>query len=79
MAYCVGWRKQDQKEQELGEQMSRWDDQTVTPVMSLRRNYSMFQASQVVRFDPWVGKIPLRRAWKPTLVLMPGESMDRES
>ena len=29
MAYCVGWRKQGQKEQELGEQMSRWDDQTV--------------------------------------------------
>ena len=26
------------------------------------------------RFDPWVGKIPWRRAWQPTLVLLSGES-----
>ena len=26
------------------------------------------------RFDPWVGKIPWRRAWKPTPVFLPGES-----
>ena len=25
-------------------------------------------------FDPWVGKIPWRRAWQPTSVFMPGES-----
>ena len=25
-------------------------------------------------FDPWVGKIPWRRAWQPTLILLPGES-----
>ena len=24
-------------------------------------------------FDPWVGKIAWRRAWQPTLVLLPGE------
>ena len=24
-------------------------------------------------FDPWVGKIPWRRAWLPTLVFLPGE------
>ena len=24
--------------------------------------------------DPWVGKIPGRRAWQPTLVFLPGES-----
>ena len=23
-------------------------------------------------FDPWVGKIPCRRAWKPTPVFLPG-------
>ena len=28
-------------------------------------------------FDPWVGKIPWRRAWQPTPVSLPGESMDR--
>ena len=25
-------------------------------------------------FDPWVGKIPRRRAWQPTPVFLPGES-----
>ena len=24
-------------------------------------------------FDPWVGKIPWRREWQPTLVFLPGE------
>ena len=24
-------------------------------------------------FDPWVGKIPWRRAWKPIPVFLPGE------
>ena len=26
------------------------------------------------RFDPWIGKIPWRRKWQPTPVLLPGES-----
>jgi len=26
------------------------------------------------RFDPWVGKIPWRRAWELTPVFLPGES-----
>ena len=26
------------------------------------------------RFHPWVGKIPWRRKWQPTLVLLPGKS-----
>ena len=25
-------------------------------------------------FDPWVGKIPWRKAWQPTSVFLPGES-----
>jgi len=25
-------------------------------------------------FNSWVGKIPLRRAWQPTPVFLPGES-----
>ena len=28
-------------------------------------------------FDPWVGKIPWRRAWQPTPVFLPGESHGR--
>ena len=25
-------------------------------------------------FNPWVGKVPQRRAWQPTPVFLPGES-----
>ena len=30
-------------------------------------------------FNPWVGKIPWRRAWKPTPVFLPGESQGQRS
>ena len=30
-------------------------------------------------FDPWVGKIPWRREWQPTPVLLPGESHGQRS
>ena len=31
------------------------------------------------RFDPWVGKIPWRRAWQSTPVFLPGESHEERS
>ena len=30
---------------------------------------------QRLGFDPWVGKIPWRRAWQPTPVFLPKESL----
>ena len=30
-------------------------------------------------FDPWVGRIPWRRAWQPTPVFLPGESHGQRS
>ena len=30
-------------------------------------------------FDPWVGKIPWRRAWQPTPIFLPGESHGQRS
>ena len=30
------------------------------------------------RFDPWVGKIPWRRAWQPTPVFLRGESDEQK-
>ena len=30
-------------------------------------------------FDPWVGKIPGKRKWQPTLVFLPGESHGQRS
>ena len=31
------------------------------------------------RFDPWVGKVPWRRIWQPTSVLLPGKSRGQRS
>ena len=30
-------------------------------------------------FDSWVGKVPWRRVWQPTPVLLPGESHEQRS
>ena len=30
-------------------------------------------------FDPWVGKIPWRRTWQPTPVVLPRESFGQRS
>ena len=30
-------------------------------------------------FNPWVRKVPWRRAWQPTLVFLPGESHEQSS
>jgi len=32
-----------------------------------------------VGFNPWVGKIPWKRAWLPTPVFLPGESHGQRS
>ena len=34
----------------------------------------VMQETERREFDPWVGKIPWRRAWQPTPVFLPGES-----
>ena len=31
------------------------------------------------RFNPWLGKIPRRRAWQPTPEFLPGESHGQRS
>ena len=36
-------------------------------------------AEDLHRLDPWVGKIPWRRAWQPTPVFLPGESHRQKS
>ena len=35
--------------------------------------------SKRLRFNPWVGQIPWRRAWQPTPVFSPGESHGQRS
>ena len=38
-----------------------------------------FRRCRRLRFDPWVGKIPWRRAWQPTPVFLPGKSHGQRS
>ena len=45
--------------------------------MALGLKNSSANAGDIRDFNPWVGKIPWRGAWQPTLVVIPGESMDR--
>ena len=37
-----------------------------------------FPMQETLRFDPWVGKIPWKRKWQPTLIFLPGESPGTE-
>ena len=38
-----------------------------------------FRRHKTCGFDPWVGKIPWRRAWQLTPVFLPGESHGQSS
>ena len=46
------------------------------PSGSVVKNLPAMQESQFAnaKFNPWVGKIPWRRVWKPTPVFLLGES-----
>ena len=40
---------------------------------------SQYRRHKRCEFDPWVGKIPWRRVWQPTPVLLLGESHGQRS
>ena len=44
-----------------------------------RQITKMLEFKLVLGFDPWVGKIPWRRAGHPTPVLLPGEPQGQRS
>ena len=43
------------------------------------KNLSILGDIRDAGFRPWVGKIPLTRAWQPTPILLPGESRGQRS
>ena len=47
--------------------------------VSVIKNLSVKAGDMRPGFDPWVGKIPWRRAWQPTPVFLPGESHGQRS
>ena len=52
----------------------RWFICWVSLVGRWQRIHLQFRSCRRFSFDPWVGKIPWRRAWQPTPVFLPGES-----
>ena len=38
------------------------------------KNLPAYRRHRRLGFDPWVGKVPLRKAWLPTPVFLLGES-----
>ena len=52
-----------------------WASQVALVVKSL----SASKEIEEMGFEPWVGKIPCRKAWQPTLVFLPGESHGQRS
>ena len=44
------------------------------PIGSAVKNPLAIQVCRRPGFDPWVRKIPWRRAWQPTSVFLPGKS-----
>ena len=43
------------------------------------KNPPAVQEMQRPGFDPWIGKIPWRRAWQPTPVFLPGDLREVDS
>ena len=48
-------------------------------VVQMVKDLPAVQRHRRCRFSPWVGKIPWRREWQPTPVLLPGESYGQRS
>ena len=75
----------EQDTRSLGSQETYWAPFSGVLSFDVMVNYTQAWASLVAQpvknllqcrrpgFNPWVGKIPWRRKWQPTLVLLPGE------
>jgi len=45
------------------------------PSGSVVKNSSVNAGNMRCKFDPWIGKIPWRRAWQSTRIFLPGKSL----
>ena len=69
---CVCERE---RERERERECEIWASQVVLVV----KNLPAIAGDVRCRFDPWIEKIPWRRAWQPALVFLPGESYGQRS
>ena len=82
LAWKIPWTEEPGGLQSMGSQRAGHNCMTNTHTQTSQmvlwvKNPPAVQELQELRFDPWVRKISWRRAWQPTPVFLPGESMDR--
>ena len=56
-----------------------WPELLTDPASQVVKNPSAETGDKRCEFNPWVGKIPWRRAQQPTAVYLPGESHGQSS
>ena len=63
--------------------MLRWKTEILNregfPGSSVVKNLPANARNMRLKFNPWVGKIPKRRAWQPAAVFLPGKSQGERS
>ena len=57
----------------------KWKTQGFSGGTSGKEPSCQCRRQKTLGFDPWVGKIPWRRTWQPTPILLPGESHGQRS
>ena len=82
MCACIRWRIKKQRQHfadkclfSQSHGFSTWASQVAIGVKDPPANAGDWRLG----FDPWVGKIPGRRAWQSTSVLLPGKSYGQRS
>ena len=71
--YLVGIEDKKEEEGERRNSSSCWVMGAFLVVSSEESAY-MQELQEICRLNLWIGKVPWRRAWQPTLVYLPGES-----
>ena len=73
LAWKILWTEEAGGLQSMGLQDQTWLSDQNTTTREIKCSFSGSVVKKDV-FDPWLRKIPWRKAWKPTPVFLPGES-----
>ena len=78
---CFGYKRSQVQIPDGSQINSLWFIYFGAPQVGISGKESACQCRRHQRhgFDPWVGKIPCRRAWPPTPIFLPGESHGQRS
>ena len=82
LAWRIPWTEAPDGLQFMGSQRAghNWATNTrISQVALVVKNLPANAGDIRHRFNPWVGKIPWRRAWQPASVFLPGESHGQRS